>query len=93
MRIRTVTAFVALAPEYDDPRSVWEPIFRQAVDTIAAAKDVLESKGYEVQTTRIATNPFPEFTRLDNIVTACTVLDDICSDLGMLMNWKTCKLP
>jgi Uncharacterised ACR (DUF711) len=87
MRIRTVTAFVALAPEYEDPRSAWEPLFRQAVDTITNAKAALEAKGYEVQTTRIATNPFPEFTRHNTVETACTVLDDICSDLGKPMSF------
>ncbi|KAG2175892.1 hypothetical protein INT44_000370 [Umbelopsis vinacea] len=84
-KIRTVTAFVALAPEYEDPRSAWEPLFRQAVETLTIAQAALEAKGYEVQTTRIATNPFPEFTRHDTMENACTVLDEICSDLGIMM--------
>lgn len=84
MRIRTVTAFVALPPPKDhDPRSVWEPLLKEGLDTIAAAQAVLESKGYEVQTTRISTNPFPEFTSQDSVKNACIVLDEICSDIGM----------
>jgi len=93
MRIRTVTVFVTLAPEYEDPRSAWEPLFRQASETITVAKAALEAKGYEVQTTRIATNPFPEFTRHDSVENACIVLDDICSDLGKQLSFMACFSP
>lgn len=90
MRIRTITAFVALPPEQQDPRSVWEPLLKQGKDVMASAQGVLESKGYEVQTTRIATNPFPEFTHHDSVKDAAVILDEICSDNGMCISSALC---
>jgi uncharacterized protein (UPF0210 family) len=85
MRIRTITAFVALpSAKLNDARQAWEPLLQQGLNVIAKAKSLLENAGYEVQTTRIATNPFPEFTTSDTVKDACILLDQICSDRGTL---------
>ncbi|KAM3579601.1 hypothetical protein VKS41_008055 [Umbelopsis sp. WA50703] len=86
MRIRTITAFVALpSAKLNDARQAWEPLLQQGLNVIAKAKSLLENAGYEVQTTRIATNPFPEFTTSDTVKDACILLDQICSDRGIMM--------
>ncbi|KAJ2959234.1 hypothetical protein NQZ79_g5335 [Umbelopsis isabellina] len=86
MRIRTITAFVALpAAKLSEARQTWEPLLQKGLDVIAQAKLLLETAGYEVQTTRIATNPFPEFTTNDTVEEACILLDQICSDRGIMM--------
>jgi len=56
-KIRTVTAFVILDPaDYQ----------QQVADTLQMlhrAKTIFESRGFEVETIRIATQPFPEYTK------------------------------
>jgi len=56
-KIRTVTAFIHLDPaDYQ----------QQVADTLQMlhrAKTTFESRGFEVETTRIATQPFPEYTK------------------------------
>jgi len=56
-KIRTITAFINLdAAQYE----------QQVADTIGMlrrAKTTFESRGYEVETIRIATQPFPEYTK------------------------------
>src|SRR5260370_31356214 len=56
-KIRTITAFIRLEPaNYKE----------QIADTLKMLKysrTVYESRGYEVQTIRIATQPFPQYTK------------------------------
>ena len=54
-RIRTITAFVRIQPS--EPRSQIEP----AVSMLRQAKAAFESGGYEVQTTRVTTQPFVQY--------------------------------
>ena len=56
-KIRTVTAFIRLDP------SVYPQQFADTLDFLQKAKAAYEQAGYEVQTLRIATQPFPEYTR------------------------------
>jgi uncharacterized protein len=56
-KIRTITAFIRLDPNRYP---------QQLADTLSflqTAKAAYEKSGYEVQTLRIATQPFPEYTR------------------------------
>ncbi len=53
MRIRTITYFCNPGYPLDEDR------LRQAGDFLAQAKAACEAEGYEVQTTRLATVPFP----------------------------------
>jgi hypothetical protein len=84
VRIRTVTAFVALPPpsEQDDSRDLWEPLLKEGRNVLYVTKQKLEQHGYEVQTTRIATNPHPEYTTARTLKPASVILDEICADNG-----------
>jgi uncharacterized protein (UPF0210 family) len=55
--IRTVTAFINL-----DPADYQQQV-AETMKMLRRAKTIFESRGYEVQTLRIATQPFPEYTR------------------------------
>ncbi len=54
MKIRSITYFCN--PQYPPD----ENILRAAGDFLAQAKSAYQAAGYEVQTTRLATNPFPK---------------------------------
>jgi uncharacterized protein (UPF0210 family) len=56
-RIRAVTGFVEVE------RANWQAQFQEALGALRQVKRALEQGGYEVQTLRIATQPFPEYTR------------------------------
>jgi len=56
-KIRTITAFIHLDP------SLYPQQFVDTLDFLHKAKAAYEQSGYEVQTLRIATQPFPEYTR------------------------------
>jgi uncharacterized protein (UPF0210 family) len=56
-KIRTVTAFLNL------DRSQYKEQIADALQMLRRAKTTFESRGYEVQTIRIATQPFPEYTK------------------------------
>lgn len=55
-KVRAVTAFVRL------DRAHYKTQIQDAVDFLQKAKTALEQAGYEVQTIRITTQPFPEYT-------------------------------
>src|SRR5271165_6593912 len=55
-KIRTITAFLAV------DRSRYQIDFSEAVDFLHEAQLTFERSGYTVQTLRIATQPFPEYT-------------------------------
>jgi len=56
-KLRTVTAFVRL------DRTSYRTQVADALKLLHAAKDAFTKAGYEVETIRITTQPFPEFTR------------------------------
>ena len=56
-KVRTITAFLKL------DRSIYPQQIQDTVDFLNKAKASFEKAGFEVQTLRIATQPFPEYTR------------------------------
>lgn len=56
-RIRAITAFVNL------DRAQYEQQIADAFALLKRARTTFESRGYEVQTIRLATQPFPEYTK------------------------------
>jgi uncharacterized protein (UPF0210 family) len=56
-KIRAITAFVNL------DRTQYQPQITDAVKMLKYARTVFESRGFEVQTIRISTQPFPEYTK------------------------------
>src|ERR1700739_4102981 len=56
-KVRTVTAFVRL------DRATYHAQVADALKLLRAAKDAFTKACYEVETIRITTQPFPEFTR------------------------------
>ena len=61
MRIRSITYFC------DPGHPLDEDVLRQAGDFLAQARAAYETEGYEVQTTRLATVPFPTLTGGEDI--------------------------
>jgi uncharacterized protein (UPF0210 family) len=56
-KIRAITAFVNLN------RAQYKEQIADTLKTLRYAKTVFESRGYEVQTIRISTQPFPQYTQ------------------------------
>src|SRR5215467_1320950 len=56
-KIRTVTAFINLDP------AQYQQQVADTMQMLRRAKTIFESRGYEVETLRIATQPFPEYTK------------------------------
>lgn len=56
-KVRTITAFLSL------DRAIYLQQIQTTVDFLNKAKAEFEKAGFEVQTLRIATQPFPEYTR------------------------------
>src|SRR5215831_13709102 len=56
-KIRTITAFINLDP------AQYEQQVAETMQMLGRAKTIFESRGYEVETLRIATQPFPEYTK------------------------------
>jgi uncharacterized protein (UPF0210 family) len=68
MRIRTITCFT----RFDQPVSKdTYPVdqIQRCGHFLASAKSAFEASGYEVQTRRLATNPFPEYLPVEGMVT------------------------
>jgi len=57
-KIRTVTAFIRI-----DDRAAYRRQVADALKLLRSAKDAYTRAGYEVETIRITTQPFPEYTR------------------------------
>ncbi len=55
-KIRAITAFINL------DRAQYQQQVADALKMLRRAQTILESRGYQVQTIRIATQPFPEYT-------------------------------
>src|ERR1700694_1572361 len=56
-KIRAITAFINL------DRAQYQQQVADALKMLKRAQTVFESRGYEVQTIRISTQPFPEYTK------------------------------
>jgi uncharacterized protein (UPF0210 family) len=56
-KIRAVTAFINLDP------AQYQQQVAETLQMLRRAKTTFESRGYEVETLRIATQPFPEYTK------------------------------
>ncbi len=56
-KIRTITAFINL------DRAQYKEQVADALKMLRRAQTIFESRGYQVQTIRIATQPFPEYTK------------------------------
>ncbi len=56
-KIRTITAFINLDP------AQYQQQVAETLQMLRRAKVTFESRGFEVQTIRIATQPFPEYTK------------------------------
>jgi uncharacterized protein (UPF0210 family) len=56
-RIRAITAFINLDP------AQYQQQVGEALTMLHRARTIFESRGYEVETIRIATQPFPEYTK------------------------------
>jgi len=56
-KIRAITAFINL------DRAQYKEQVADALKMLRRAQTVFESRGYQVQTIRIATQPFPEYTK------------------------------
>jgi len=56
-KIRAITAFINL------DRAQYKEQVADALKMLRRAQTILESRGYQVQTIRIATQPFPEYTK------------------------------
>lgn len=57
IKVRSVTAFIKL------DRSQYRQQFEDTLRMLQSAKTEFEKSGYEVQTARITTQPFPEYTK------------------------------
>ncbi|MFZ3380023.1 MAG: DUF711 family protein [Candidatus Acidiferrales bacterium] len=56
-KVRAITAFVRL------DRAAYQAQIQDALQFLRSAKAAIEKSGYEVETLRITTQPFPEYTR------------------------------
>src|SRR5213082_1479156 len=56
-KIRAITAFINL------DRARYQEQVADALKMLKRGQTILESRGYQVQTIRIATQPFPEYTK------------------------------
>jgi uncharacterized protein (UPF0210 family) len=57
LKIRAITAFINL------DRAQYKEQIADALKLLRRAQTIFESRGYQVQTIRIATQPFPEYTK------------------------------
>src|SRR5580698_10240899 len=69
-KIRAITAFVIL------DGTQYQQQIADAVKMLNRARTIFESRGFEVQTIRIATQPFPEYTKGLTDVQALAFFED-----------------
>ena len=67
MKIRSITCFI-------NPKKQWEIQITKAARTVKALKETLAVSGIEVQTSRIATTPFPQWLELKRPLSAMAFL-------------------
>ncbi len=81
MRIRTITAGVSLGGTSDDDGEL-----ARAARFLQEARAVFEAGAREVQTIRVATNPWPEYlgqASRDEVVLEALRLERLCVDVGI----------
>jgi len=80
-RVRAITSFISLTPEDFTSGSTLSSKISIHATFLKFAEKELQSKGYEVQTLRIATNPFGEylapFCEKDNLQKQLKELDEV----------------
>ena len=82
-KVRTITAFVRI------DKSDYDARIADALTMLRKAKTAFESRGYEVQTIRITTQPFPEYTAGltgEQALKLLRQLDDIAGREQFLLN-------
>lgn len=85
-RVRTITAFVVLRPsDFDDDGGALDAKIGACDRVLRAAASRCAEHGYEVQTTRIATNPFDEWSSSDDVALRerAARLDDALAAVGV----------
>eukprot|EP00536_Pseudo-nitzschia_multiseries_P004841 jgi/Psemu1/285382/fgenesh1_pg.84_\ len=93
-KIRTITAFVALKhSDFEEDASTLKWKIQITVKALQAAREQLEGNRYEIQTLRVATNPFPEYLlgggkkskTIDNVIVDARlkVLEDCFEEHGI----------
>lgn len=61
-KVRTITAFITFEDaDFDGGAETLKEKIRDTARALQAVRSPMEKEGYEVQTVRIATNPFPEY--------------------------------
>jgi len=70
-RIRTITAFVRIEPSQSQSQ------IEQAVGMLRRAKTAFEKRGYEVQTTRITTQPFAQYVGKRSVAEALDLFKNL----------------
>jgi uncharacterized protein len=82
-KVRAITAFVRIDPEHY-PQQI-----QPALDVLRHAKAAFEQGGYEVQTVRITTQPFPQYIRnlsQEEAVRLFKSLDDLSAKESFTLN-------
>ena len=75
LKVRSVTSFISLSKDMMMKKERLSSLMGSAVRNNAKMQTVLEGKGLEIQTTRIATNSFEEWLSLDDDKAFNTELD------------------
>jgi len=71
IKVRSITAFVAI------DRAQYRQQMENAVRMLKAAKPEFEKAGYEVQTLRVTTQPFPQYTKAMPASEAMKLFEDL----------------
>lgn len=82
-RIRTVTAFVNLKASDFSDKDCLRATFDSANRLIRSVEHELKNNSYEVQTVRIATNPFGEWLMHDTLMDQLAELDAVLETIGV----------
>lgn len=83
IKVRSITAFIRI------DNSQYRPQLDDAARMLKAAKPEFEKAGYEVQTLRLTTQPFPEYTKGLSTTEALKLfkaLDDFGKQQGIMVN-------
>lgn len=78
-KVRAITAFIEIAP------GNYEARIHEAYAFLSAARDRYRANGFDVETVRIATQPFPQYTRglaHDKALALLRRIDELGSKLG-----------
>ncbi len=81
MKIRTITTGISLESSKEDVK------FKQAAEFNQKAKEYFEDKGYEIQTTRIATNSWEEYLEADlsatDVINEIRAIESFCQSIDI----------